>query len=263
MSQPSLDALLGRDRAILGVCLAGIAILAWLYLVHLARAMPSTEMMGMAMPQMHRWGPVDVLLAFVMWAVMMVAMMVPSAAPMILMFAMVYRKRREQQRPIVPTAVFLLGYVVVWTAYAALAALAQWGLHDLALLSAVMASTSPLLGGGLLIAAGIFQWTPLKRACLTHCRSPLSFLMTGWREGQVGAFVMGLRHGAYCVGCCWILMALLFVAGVMNLVWVAAIAAFVLGEKVAPAGQLVSRLAGGALVVGGFFVMSEVWRSLL
>lgn len=257
MSLPQLDALLRRDRAILGAGLLAIASLAWLYLVHLARSMPGMDMAGMAMPQVHRWGPVDLLLVFVMWAVMMVAMMTPAAAPMILTFATIYRRRSEQERPVVSTGIFLLGYVAVWTAYAAPAALGQWGLHEVGLLSPAMANTNALLGGGLLIAAGVFQWTPLKRACLAHCRSPLSFLMTEWREGRAGAFVMGLRHGAYCVGCCWILMALLFVAGVMNLLWVATIAVFVLAEKIVPRGEAISRLAGAVLLVAGVVILAQ------
>lgn len=220
--------------------------------------MPGMDMADMAMPHPQPWEFADVLLLFVMWAVMMVAMMTPSAAPMILMFAMIHRKRREAERPGVGTGVFLVGYLVVWTASAALATLAQWGLHSAALLSPAMASQSPLLGGVLLIAAGVFQWTPLKNACLAQCRSPLSFLMTEWREGTIGALVMGVRHGAYCVGCCWMLMGLLFVAGVMNLVWVAAIAAFVLIEKVV-AGERISRIAGVVFVAAGLLLMTRAW----
>ncbi len=213
--------------------------------------------MGMAMPQMQSWGWVDFILMFVMWAVMMVAMMVPSASPMVLMFANVNRRRREQERPYFPTAVFLLGYLVVWTAFSALATLAQGALHEAALLSPMMVSTSPILGGVLLLLAGIFQWTPLKHACLRHCRSPLTVILREWREGARGAFIMGLKHGAYCTGCCWFLMALLFVAGVMNLLWVAAIAAFVLIEKVAPAGHWVGRIAGLLLIGLGALMMSR------
>jgi len=251
-----LGAQLGHERAVLGGGLLAIAGLAWLYLLRLAAAMPGTDMAGMAMPQAHPWGAVDLLFQFVMWAVMMIAMMTPAASPMILTFAMVYRRRRVQARPVVSTGIFLLGYLVVWTAYAALGALGQWGLRAAGLLSPALASTSALLGGGLLVAAGVFQWTPLKRACLVGCRSPLTFLMTGWREGRLGAFVMGLRHGAYCVGCCWGLMALLFVAGVMNLVWVATLAAFVLVEKLAPRGEAIGRLAGVALLLAGLVVLA-------
>jgi len=141
-----------------------------------------------------------------------------------------------------------------------LATLAQWGLHSAALLSPMMVSTSPFLGGMLLLAAGLFQWTPLKYACLTHCRSPLSFLMTDWREGHRGALIMGLRHGSYCTGCCWFLMALLFVAGVMNVLWVATITAFVLIEKVAPRGDVVGRVAGVVLVIAGLMMLSQAWH---
>ena len=191
----------------------------------------------------------------VMWAVMMVAMMTPAAARMILMFATIHRRRAADGRPAVPTAIFVFGYLVVWTSYSIAAALAQVSLHAAALLSPGLATTSPLLGGGLLVAAGIFQWTPLKRACLAACRSPLSFLMNGWHEGRRGAFVMGLRHGLYCLGCCWALMALLFVAGVMNLLWIAAIALAVLVEKVVPHGDQVGRLTGAALIAAGVLLV--------
>jgi predicted metal-binding membrane protein len=153
------------------------------------------------MPAMHAWSWVEVGALVIMWAVMMVAMMTPAAAPMILMFATIHRRRTAEGRPTTPTAIFVLGYLMVWTIYSVVAALGQAGLHATALLSPAMAATSPLLGGSLLVAAGVFQWTPLKRACLAACRSPLSFLMTGWREGRAGAFVMGLRHGLYCLGC--------------------------------------------------------------
>ena len=231
---------------------------AWLYLVHLARDMAEMEMhaaMGMAMPQMQPWSGVELLLLFVMWGVMMVAMMTPSASPMILMFSAMNRRRAEHQGPVVRTGLFVVGYLVAWTAYSAAAATAQWVLHGVALVSPMMVSTSPYLGGGLLVAAGIFQWTPLKRACLTQCRSPMGFVMTEWREGPLGALIMGIRHGVYCVGCCWVLMALLFVAGVMNLVWVAAIATFVLVEKVVPAGERVGQVAGVVLVLAGVALM--------
>lgn len=166
------------------------------------------------------------------------------------------RQHHEEQAPFLATGIFLLGYVIVWTGFSAVATLAQWGLHSLALLSPMMVSTSPILGGVLLIGAGIFQFTPLKHACLAHCRTPLGFLMTEWREGTQGALFMGLRHGSFCVGCCWLLMALLFVAGVMNLLWVAAIAAYVLIEKVVPEGQWVSRAIGSLVIVWGTWMIA-------
>lgn len=234
-----------------GAGLAGIAALAWAYLLRLGAAGMDPSM---AMPDMRGWGAVDALLLFVMWAVMMVATMLPAASPMILMFTAVNRRRAAEGRALARTGLFVLGDVIVWSGYSVLAALAQWALHDRALLSPAMRTSSPALGGGLLVAAGIFQWTPLKRACLRTCRSPLAFLTTEWREGAAGALVMGLRHGAYCVGCCWALMALLFVAGVMNLAWVAAIAVFVLAEKVVPGGEGLGRAAGLLLVAAGVVV---------
>ena len=265
MSEAALETLLRRDRVIVGAALAAITVAAWLYLVHLASAMsdmampdmPTMPGMAMALPSMHAWSWVEVGVLAVMWTVMMVAMMTPAAAPMILMFATMHRRRIAEGRAAAPTAIFILGYLVVWAIYSVVAALAQAGLHAAALLAPAMVATSPLLAGGLLVAAGVFQWTPLKRACLAACRSPLSFLMTGWREGSAGAFVMGLRHGLYCLGCCWVLMALLFVAGVMNLLWVAAIAAAILVEKVVPRGDLVGSVAGVVLVAAGVLLVAR------
>jgi predicted metal-binding membrane protein len=256
-----LEAVLTRDRAIVMSGLAGVVVLAWAYIFYLAWGMRNMDMgMEMAMPRMQSWGAIDLILLFVMWSVMMVAMMLPSAAPMVLMFATVNRRRLQRQDPFVPTGVFVLGYLVVWSGFSAAAVTAQWGLHTAALLSPMMVSTSPILGGALLLSAGIFQLTPLKHTCLTHCRSPLGHLMTGWREGTRGAFTMGLQHGRYCVGCCWLLMGLLFVLGVMNLLWVAVIAAFVLTEKVAPAGPWVTRGTGLVLMGWGVWVVTGVLR---
>lgn len=262
MSEAALETLLRRDRVVASVALAVLIVAAWLYLLHLASAMSEMAMsampgMAMAMPAMHAWSWVEVGALVVMWSVMMVAMMTPAAAPMILMFATIHRRRAAEGRPAVPTAIFVLGYLVVWTIFSVGAALAQAGLHAAALLSPAMAATSPLLAGGLLVAAGVFQWTPLKRACLATCRSPLSFLMSSWREGGGGAFVMGVHHGLYCLGCCWALMALLFVAGVMNLLWVTAIAVAVLVEKVVPGGDLIGRIAGVGLVAAGVLLVAR------
>jgi predicted metal-binding membrane protein len=214
----------------------------------------------MAMPHLQTWTTVDVVLMCVMWMVMMVAMMVPSAAPMILMYATMHRRHQEQHTPFVPTSVFLLGYLLIWTGFSVLASGLQWGLHSAALLSSSMGHTGPRLGGILLLAAGVFQWTPLKAVCLTQCRSPLGFFMTNWRDGTLGALSMGLRHGSYCLGCCWVLMMLLFAAGVMNLLWVALIAAFILVEKVVPHGELVGRVAGAGLMVAGLVLLSQTWH---
>jgi predicted metal-binding membrane protein len=262
LREAALDVLLRRDRLVVVGALAALTVAAWLYLVHLASAMshmamPDMPGMAMTMPAMHAWSWVELGALVVMWSVMMVAMMVPSAAPMILMFAAINRRRREQPGPLVPTAAFVAGYLLVWTGFSVLASLAQWGLHAAALLSPMMVSTSPWLGGVLLMAAGIFQWSPLKEACLSGCRSPMSFIMTRWRPGRGGALRMGLEHGAYCLGCCWLLMAMLFVAGVMNLLWIAAIAAFVLLEKVVPRGKLVGRVAGVVLAGAGGLLLAR------
>jgi predicted metal-binding membrane protein len=249
-----LETILRRERLIISGCLAAMVLIAWTYLLHSKVTMADMDMPDMVMP----WSAMGVLLLFVMWAVMMVAMMVPSAAPMILAFLTVNHRRETTARPLVPVGIFLFGYLAVWTAFSAVATLAQWGLHKAALLSPTMAATSPALNGGLLLAAGVFQWTPLKRACLKGCRSPLFFLMSEWRDGRAGAFVMGLRHGSYCLGCCWILMALLFVAGVMNLLWVAAIALFVMAEKFLKRGELFGHVTGVALVAAGVVLMARL-----
>lgn len=213
------------------------------------------DMPGMIMLDVRDWSSIDVVLLFFMWVIMMIAMMIPSAAPMILTFLTVNARRQTVGRPTVPVALFVLGYLAVWTAYSAAATGAQWALHKAALLSTMMAATSPIFNGGLLIMAGLFQWTPLKRACLNGCRSPLSFLMSQWREGASGAFAMGLRHGSYCVGCCWILMALLFVTGVMNLICVLAISVLVAAEKLLRHGELFARVMGlGLTALGVTFI---------
>lgn len=244
-----LELSLKRDRAIVLLGLVSIAALAWIYTAYLAWDMRGMHAaMELAMPQMQVWGGLELTLLFFMWVIMMIAMMLPSATPMMLMYTSTLR-RREPERGVLPqTGMFVSGYVTAWAGFSILATLAQWGLHAAALLSAMMVSSSAILGGVLLIMAGLFQWAPLKHACLRRCRSPLGFLMTEWREGRRGAFIMGLRHGLFCVGCCWALMALLFVTGVMNLLWIAVIAVFVLIEKIAPAGEWLARGAGLVMI---------------
>ena len=264
-SAPRGDALIeravGRDRLAIVAGILGVAALAWAHLLGMAphdagMGAGGRGDMGMAMPHMQPWGGADLALPVAMWAVMMVAMMLPSAAPLVLLFAATARRRRERRSPAAPTSALAAGYLLTWTAFSVAAGLAQWGLHRAALLSPGMASTSPTFGGLLLIGAGVYQWTPLKGRCLAECRSPLGFLSREWREGTHGALVMGARHGLFCVGCCWVLMALLFVAGVMNLVWVAGLAAFVLVEKAAPAGGRLGKLAGVLLVAWGSWVLA-------
>lgn len=203
---------------------------------------------------MHSWGVADFIFTFIMWAIMMVAMMVPSVAPTVLMFATICRKRHETQEAAVPAGLFLLGYLAAWTWYSALATLGQWALWIAAFSSSIDIHPS-LFGGGLLLATGIFQFTPLKYACLARCRSPLGFFLKEWREGSWGAFMMGLRSGNFCVICCWALMSLMFIAGAMSLFWMAIITAFVLVEKVAPGGKWVSYVSGFLFVVWGAWML--------
>ena len=242
-----METVLGRDRAVTIASLVAVTALAWTYLVALAGDRG-------AMPEVAPWSVLDAWLMFVMWAVMMVGMMLPSAAPMILLYAAVSRKQRGRGHVFAPTGTFAAGYLVAWTLFSLAATALQWALEQAALLSPMMVSASAWLGGGLLIAAGAYQWTPLKHACLENCRSPVEFLSRIWRKGTGGAVAMGIHHGAYCVGCCWFLMALLFVGGVMNLLWVAAIAGFVLAEKIVPHGHMVSRASGVLLVLAGVYV---------
>jgi len=199
-------------------------------------------------------GRFKLFFAFGMWSVMMMGMMLPSASPMVLTFAGVSRQRAAE-RPLLHTALFVGGYLLVWIGYSAGAALLQGALRTAALLTPIGASTSPLLAGGLLVGAGLYQWTPLKDTCLTGCRTPMGFLMAEWRPGRHGALVMGLRHGWTCAGCCWATMALMFVLGVMNLLWMAALTAFCPVEKIAPAGDRVGRAAGALFIGWGVWLM--------
>jgi predicted metal-binding membrane protein len=240
--------LLLRDRVVASAALAALVALSWAYLVMGA----GMEMPGMGMPMVRpEWTPGYFAVMCAMWLVMMAAMMLPSAAPMILLHLRVSRERRARGGAPLASGLFVLGYIAVWTAFSGLATAMQWALGEAAQLSPILEAQSPALAGALLIAAGLYQLTPLKHACLRHCRSPLDFVMTHWREGRAGALAMGLRHGAYCLGCCWMLMLLLFVGGVMNLVWIAVLAAFVLVEKLFPGGHWVARLAGFVLLAWG------------
>lgn len=254
-----LEAILRRDRALVAVALSVLIALSWAYLLAGA-GMSMHEMNGMLMPmRMEPWTLHYAAIVFVMWSVMMAAMMLPSAAPMILLYATIAR-RRGLAKGDLNTAFFVGGYIVVWGLFSAAAVALQFRLEQAALLSSMMQMTSIALAGAILILAGLYQWTPLKRACLRRCRSPLDFIMTEWREGGTGAFTMGLRHGLYCLGCCWLLMLLLFVGGIMNLVWIAALAVFVLIEKLAPAGHWIGRMAGIALVVWGGATLTALWQ---
>jgi predicted metal-binding membrane protein len=247
--------LLRRERVVVVLALVGVTAIAWLYLIMARRGMDmSVQTMG-DMPD--RATPFAVPWVFAMWWVMMVGMMLPSAAPMILTFATLQRRKRDRDEPYVPTAMFVAGYLIAWGAFCLAATAAQWELQRSALLSPMLGLASPLFGGVYFIFAGIYQFTPLKNVCLRHCRSPFAFVLNHWRDGWDGALRMGTSHGAYCLGCCWVLMALLFAVGVMNLIWVAAIAAFVFAEKLLPGGVWVGRVGGSAMAAFGLWLLMQ------
>lgn len=254
-----------HDRALALFAILAITVLSWIYLVRMAAMMTASAgeramHAAMGMPEMAAWGSAELLMLFLMWAVMMTGMMLPSAAPMIVLVIGTYRRRGDCAR--ILTLAFASGYLIAWTAFSGAAALVQFALHRAALLSPSMAMTSTLLGGAILLAAGLYQWLPIKAACLTRCRSPLAFLGTHWREGAAGALRMGLQHGLFCIGCCWLLMLLLFAAGVMNLFWVGAIAVFVLVEKLARRGARIGRIAGLLLAAWGLWIVASQFLAM-
>jgi predicted metal-binding membrane protein len=258
MKSLEIKNLLPREKLIIFSGLTVITISAWAYMIHMAMNMMGTGI-DMTRPCLMDWGMGDIIHLFLMWTIMMAAMMLPAATPMILIFATINGQRSRRASPLVPTWLFVLGYLAVWTAYSGLATLAQWGLHLSALLTHHMVITSPLLGGLLLLAAGIFQWTPFRDACMSKCRSPLGFLMTEWREGPSGALIMGLKAGLFCVGCCWLFMVLSFVLGVMNMLWMGALTAFMLLEKILD-NKWLSRTAGLTLAAWGLRILMETIR---
>jgi predicted metal-binding membrane protein len=259
---------LRRDRIIVGLALFLLTALAWSYLLWLSDEMQMGGMdmtayrmipsgMALMVPSQTPWLPIEFAFVFVMWAVMMVGMMAPSALPMFLMYARVGRQT-EYGRPLAAAAWFATGYFLVWTALALLATLAQWAFERAALLDFKMASTSTVVPALLFVAAGSYQWTKLKDICLYQCQKPFAFLIGhgGFHRDPAGCLMLGLRQGAYCVGCCWVLVTLLFVGGVMNLLWIALLALFVLSEKVLPFGRQIAPLAGIVLVTAGAWLLS-------
>jgi predicted metal-binding membrane protein len=231
-----------RVLALVAISVAGWGLLAWLALDM------DSSLARLTMPMSPDWSAANVLAVWAMWSVMMVAMMLPAALPMMLTFAQVARRNGQPVR----TQAFVAAYALVWLGFGAAGSAAQWALQRLDGLSPMaVSSSSALLSAVLLVLAGIYQFSPLKRVCLRSCRTPLAFLLGDWRPGVGGAFVMGLRHGALCLGCCWALMLLLFVGGVMNVAWVAALAVAVAIEKLAPVGEQVATLLGLALVAAG------------
>jgi predicted metal-binding membrane protein len=257
-----IEFVLKRDRMVVLVGLTFVVLVAAAYIVAgigmkmsaLTMTRMAIEMPGMAMQQAD-WSIGYGLVILLMWWVMMVAMMVPSAAPMVLIHAAVGRKKEKSGQPLPATALFVAGYLVIWAIFSLLAATLQWGLESVGILTGMMEIASPTIAGLVLIAAGLYQLTPVKYACLKHCQSPLAFILHHWRPGRIGAFRMGIRHGSYCVGCCWFLMVLLFIGGIMNLIWIAGIALYVGIEKFATGRRWIAVAAGVALTVAGLHMV--------
>jgi predicted metal-binding membrane protein len=292
MSDIGLEGVLRRDRFVTAVALAVIVLLAWAYVVWFAASMsmpmppaapaaspdasmdmPGMDMAGMDMgkdpvdepsaavvgtPAIAPWSGPEFAFVASMWIAMMIGMMTPSAAPMILLYARVGRSAAAQGKPFASAAWFASGYLLAWSAFAVAATGAQWLLEQALLIAPMMGPASPLAGGLILIVAGVYQWTPLKDACLGQCRAPLTFIQQhgGFQREAAASLRLGIQHGLYCIGCCWALMALLFVGGVMNPLWIAGIVALVLVEKLVPTAPWVSKAAGVALATAGVLMIA-------
>ena len=261
----ALERVVRRERIAVLAALTLVVVLSWVYLLAGAgMGMSALEMTRMGvevgtgemwmMPPL-AWTVEHAVVMFFMWWIMMVAMMLPSAAPMILLFAAVQRKQKQRGDVYVSSSLFAFAYLVVWAAFSALAVALQWGLQSVGWLTPMLASNSTGFSAALLLLAGAYQLTPIKQACLRHCRSPFAFISRHWRRGWRGAFSMGLRHGAFCVGCCWFLMGLLFFGGVMNLWWIVGLALFVLFEKTVPAGHWLGAVSGVVLLSAGGWML--------
>jgi predicted metal-binding membrane protein len=269
---------LGRPRAIVLAGLLVITLLAWSWLIQLSATMqpaPMPEMaamdmsgmdmgnmnMGTMAPSLEPWSLAHGLFLFAMWAVMMVGMMTPSVTPMVLIYQRIAQQANASGHDFASVGWFFCGYLAAWVVFAALATLVQWGLESIALLSPMMKSSSDLFAGTVLLAAGIYQWLPLKDACLSRCRAPLAFVQQhgGFQASFDGSLRLGFVHGMYCIGCCWALMALLFAGGVMNILWIAALMILVLLEKILPGARWLTRIAGLAFIVGGVWLIGRHW----
>lgn len=248
MTVSILERVLWRDRLVISIVLGALTIVSWVHMV-----LPEEVAFGgeRFMPCCGaRFG-----VTFSMWVVMMAGMMIPSAAPMVLAHAAIMRRRVAQGAPFVSSGLFLAGYLLAWSGFSAVAALAQYGLYHSGLLDGHSLSIGPWAGGVVLLAAGLFQLSPAKHACLSQCRTPLGYFLTEWRDGHAGAVSMGLRHGVFCIGCCWLLMAVLFAVGIMNILWGAVITAFVVAEKVLPWHRAVVWSGGAICLVGATVLM--------
>lgn len=244
-----------KSRALVILGIVALAALAWGYMLFLGWHAALDNSASLQTQSHHS---ASFLFVFVMWSVMMVAMMVPSAAPTILMFDTIVHKRVINKSWFSPTVIFVAGYLAAWTVYSAFAAIGQLWLQNTALISTAVSKSAPIVSGILLIIAGLFQFSPLKYACLKHCRSPIGFFMLHWQNGHRGALAMGLRSGMYCVGCCWAIMVLMFVAGAMNIIWMAVLALFILVEKLMPWERRFSQISGVLMVAWGIWIFSRL-----
>jgi predicted metal-binding membrane protein len=266
MSEPAsdYDALVKRDRFIVVALLVLVAVAAWLFTIDQSRQMDAMDVamwrdMNMSMNGMEpSWTLPDTALVFVMWSAMMAAMMLPGSGVMVTAFATINRRRRERAAPYVPTAFFVVGYIVAWAAFSGVATLAQYLLQKAELLTTMMQSGSYWFSAALFLAAGLYQFSAFKESCLAYCRSADGFILSEWRDGAFGAVVMGFRHGLFCMGCCAALMVLLFAVAVMDLRWVAALTALATAEKLLPASRFLRVGIGVALLVvgAGYTVMA-------
>lgn len=259
MQTNPLVSVLKKDRIIVLIALFILSVLSWLYIIYLYNQMYPMNMDALffAMPMTPQWSRTDFVLLFLMWFVMMIAMMTPSVTPLVIIFTLINRKRQQQQNPYISSGYLLSGYFLIWAAFSLFATLLQWLLQRASLLNPEMITTSKVLGGIILIAAGIFQFTPLKNTCLSNCRSPIGFIHQHWKDGKGGAIRMGIQNGVYCLGCCWILMILLFVSGIMNILWIAIISLFVLIEKFLSSVKVISFIVGIALIAYGIIVLLQ------
>ena len=245
-----------RDRVAIWLALGTVTALLWVYVYRQMDAMEGMADIAVP-PSPISWAVSDFVLNIAIWWAMMPGMMLPSAAPMILIFATINQNKRRRGQPFVPTMLFTSGYLVAWGLFGVFATLADWGFERAALIAPGTGRLNPMLGGVVVIVAGIYQLTPFKSVCLTHCRSPFDFILNHWRDGAPGAMRMGFEHGLFCLGCCWFLMALLFAAGIMSLLWMAALTVFVFVEKLFPAGQWIARASGVAMLGFGIYLICQ------
>jgi len=273
MNDAALTVVLKRDRAIVAACLVVLVLLAWAYIVWLADDMEMGGMdmtgfrmipagRGLTMPVEAPWRAIEFAFVFVMWAVMMVGMMTPSAAPLILIYTRVARQAAAQQQPFAASTFLAVGYLLAWAAFSLLATGAQWAIERQGWLTPSMASAGTFFSGLIMIGAGLYQWTRLKDSCLRQCQFPLQFIQRhgGFRADALGSLELGARHGVYCLGCCWALMTLLFVVGVMNVFWIALITIFILAEKFLPFGRQISLLSGTLFLAAGVWLIGSSLR---